>query len=435
MESVEAYLERKSEELNLLNGCLAKPLSLPTPGGVADVITTKFKIAAALKAEHILEDWAVTETAWAHTGRVRAGPFEFRYDYQRADLQVRGPAVYRLGRLRECSHTLYTASGMAAISALLSATARVLGEADLLALPGSYSETLEVVESHMRHLRLVKLNRLEDAGASASARVLLFDSCIPAEAYRETIASRPPPLDLIIFDTTCFAASSGRIRKVLNWAKCWKVPTVLVRSHTKLDSLGVEYGRLGSAVFGQDNGESQPPLTKALIHETSNAIRLFGGAALPAHFPPFVDAPSYQRLTNQRIAAIIRNTRRAARYLATALSRSAAELHFAHGLYLTLSSDRITTEKDAREAAEQLSCHVQNAGLPFRHAGSFAFDFGAAEWLHHGASDRYAVRIAVPDLPTKVWDEIVAAVRSWWSRNLASGAPTSTMTESPAAAS
>jgi hypothetical protein len=234
--------------------------------------------------------------------------------------------------------------------------------------------------------------------------------------YRETLACRPPPLDLIIFDTTCFANSSGRIRKVVDWAARWDVPIVLLRSHTKLDSLGVEYGRLGSATFAKMH-DSWGVLDR-LAGATRNTVRLFGGAALPAHFPPYVADPSYLRLTKQRIAAIIRNTRGSVRLLERALSRSAAELHFAHGLYLTLGSDRIANEQDARNAAERLSHHLEMKGLPFRHAGSFAFDFGAAEWLYHGASERYAVRIAVADLPTALWDEIVVAIGDWWSRNL-----------------
>jgi hypothetical protein len=93
-------------------------------------------------------------------------------------------------------------------------------------------------------------------------------------------------------------------------------------------------------------------------------------------------------------------------------------LHFAHGLYLTLASDHIGDENDAREVASELSADLQKAGLPFRHAGSFGFDFGAAEWMYHGVSRRYAVRIAVADLPSALWDEITAAIIKWWSRHL-----------------
>ena len=98
METVETYLTRKSEELDLLNGFLANPLTIRHPRSVAEVIEQKFHLAAALKAEHQLHDWATTETAWTHSFRPCSGPFEFRYDYQRADLEVRGAVLLFIGK-------------------------------------------------------------------------------------------------------------------------------------------------------------------------------------------------------------------------------------------------------------------------------------------------------------------------------------------------
>jgi hypothetical protein len=46
---------------------------------------------------------------------------------------------------------------MAAISALLLASMRLMSEADILVLPGSYGESLELIESYARQLRLVRL--------------------------------------------------------------------------------------------------------------------------------------------------------------------------------------------------------------------------------------------------------------------------------------
>src|SRR5581483_10650543 len=250
METVAAYFERKHRELRLLNGCLSSPLSLSHPRSVGEVIRHKFQLTAALKAEHALHDWAVTETAWAHPPQRRIGPFEFSYDYQRADLEVRGPSFYELDNERT-AETLYTASGMAAISALLLASRRLIDQGDILVLPGSYGEAQELIEGHARHLRLITLKRsLQEAiVATRSPRIFLLDSCAPASAFEATLRSSGAAIDLLIFDTTGFSGGSGRIRRVLNWARKSDVPAVMVRSHTKLDSLGAEYGRLGSAVF------------------------------------------------------------------------------------------------------------------------------------------------------------------------------------------
>ena len=418
METLETYLGRKCEEITLLNACLANPLALRRPVSASEVIEQKFHIAAALKAEHELHDWALTETAWAHPGRLRSGPFEFSYDYQRADLGVRGPSFYQFDNSAAAKATIYTSSGMAAISALLLASARIMPEADILVLPGAYGETVELIETHARHLRLVRLDGAvgEINCRTKRRRILLLDSCMPAAAFQAALHGANPQIDAVIFDTTCFSSGSGRIRRVLNWARRWDIPAVLVRSHTKLDSLGLEYGRLGSAVFvACEKSLAKQRMLDDLASDMRNAVRLFGGAALPAHFPPYIGTNAYRLLTDRRVAAILRNSRRTARYFASALATSSAELHFAHGLYVTLAPKRMLDEEQTRKIAAHLCDDLGKAGLPIRHAGSFGFDFAAAEWFHDSTRNRYLVRIAVPDLPTPLWNRIARAVVEWWS--------------------
>jgi hypothetical protein len=307
METVEVYSARKKEELDLLNSLLADPLTIRSPKLITEVIEQKFHLAAALKAEHVLHDWALTETAWTHSHRPRSGPFEFEYDYQRADLEVRGPSFYGFEK-QSGSKTVYTGSGMAAISALLMAMASIFPEADIVTMPNSYGETAELIDGHAKHLRRIELGRSLAEITSfrgSRPRILLLDSCTSVGAFEAIVKCAQPLLDLVVFDTTCFSSGSGHIVRALNWAHDTKIPIVLLRSHTKLDSLGVEYGRLGSVVF------TSGPHAKDLLTETRNAVRLFGGAALPAHFPPFVGAPAYRSLTNRRVAAILRNNRRA----------------------------------------------------------------------------------------------------------------------------
>ncbi len=417
METFEAYLQRKHEELRLLNDCLKDPLPLSSPRSVTEVVRHKFQLTAALRAEHALHDWAITETAWAHVGDRTNGPFAFKYDYQRADLEVRGPSFYAFDdeSMRE---TVYAASGMAAIAALLLASARVLGRAHILVLPGSYGETIELIEGYARHLRLLTMKgSLEELGWSTRLpKVMLLDSCAPG--FEGVLHCTSPALDLLIFDTTCFSSGSGRIRRALRWARNWQIPVVLVRSHTKLDSLGAEYGRLGSAAFvvavKNEPWASRSELN-ALPTEMRNAVRLLGGAALPAHFPPYIGSSSYRTLTNKRVAAILRNGRRTTRYFAAALAGLTAELHFPHGLYVTLGGPQPRDEQSARQAATEMSSDLSRVGFPIRHAGSFGFDFAATEWFHNSTTDRYSVRIAVPDLPTMLWDDLTDAIARWWA--------------------
>jgi hypothetical protein len=256
------------------------------------------------------------------------------------------------------------------------------------------------------------------AQRSSSFRILMLDSSAPAFAFEAALRCTRAAVDLLVFDTTCFAGGSGRIRRVLACARRWGAPAVMVRSHNKLDSLGAEYGRLGSVVFVDwtTRAGSQSRI-KDLATETRNAVRLLGSAALPAHFPPYIGTVRYRELTNKRLAAILRNGRRASRYFAAALPNLTAELHFEHGLYVTLHSASLIDEAAARQAAAAMSHDLGQQGLPIRHAGSFGFDFAAAEWFHHATTGRYSVRIAVADLPTTIWDDLTEAIVRWWSEH------------------
>jgi hypothetical protein len=151
-----------------------------------------------------------------------------------------------------------------------------------------------------------------------------------------------------------------------------------------------------------------------------NAIRLLGGAALPAHFPPYVGLPAYRELTRRRQAAILRNSRQARRYFRPTLPDSMDDACFAHGLYLTPKGASRFDESMARRAATGLSDDLKRAGFPIRHAGSFGFDFAATEWFRNPATGHQSVRVAVPDIPAPLWNDLVASIAKWWSTHCGS---------------
>ncbi|MGY2843741.1 hypothetical protein ACVIWU_006383 [Bradyrhizobium sp. USDA 4509] len=419
METMEAYLRRKHEELQLLDACLDHSFAPPTPKSINEAIALKFKLTAAIRAQHDLTEWTTTETAWSHRKKSFDSPFDFRYDYQRADLDVAGPSFYDLGEDIEWE-TVYTSSGMASISALLLASSHLFDRADIVSLPGTYGETLEFVEAYARHLRSITAVEVLGAPASgASHRILLLDSCASAKDFEACLRSPWAQFDLCIFDNSCLAGSSGKIARALRKARRCGVPMAMIRSHTKLDSLGVEYGRLGSTTFVRSAEADlwvRSPL-RNLPDEMRNAVRLLGGAALPAHFPPYVGSPEYRSLTTRRVAAIIRNSRRTAHFFRQALGDLVRQTNFAHGLYVLLKCRRPLDEEEARQAASEMSRDLGLAGFPIRHAGSFGFDFAATEWFHDMTTGAFSVRIAVPDLPTKVWDEQTWAIARWWNEH------------------
>ena len=162
----------------------------------------------------------------------------------------------------------------------------------MVVLPGTYGETLEFIQGYARYLNVIPPGGavLGKPAPNAPHRILLLESCALAKEFGACLRSSWSQFDLCIFDTTCFYGGSSRVRRALQRARREGVPIVMVRSHTKLDSLGAEYGRLGSTTFVRyrNNGILVLFRLEKLPEEVRNAVRLLGGAALPAHFPPYV---------------------------------------------------------------------------------------------------------------------------------------------------
>ena len=414
MQTTDSYLDRKRREIALLNRCLASALELPLPDSPAAAIEQKFQIAAALRAEQSLASWAVTETARPPTRRWRSGAYEFSFGYQRADLTVRAPAIYPIA-LRQS--TIYTSSGMSAIAALVTALLQMHEPIEVLATADCYSETRELMQRFGGRLRIVARGRRASDGAIApAARVLWLDSSAQSE-FLAFDASSVRGCDLVVVDTTCLGATSAKIRRVVAEAVGAGIPIVLVRSHTKLDCLGIEYGRLGSIVVAtgrEDFPSGRTAWARRLAAHARDAVRLFGWAPIPVHFPPFACGSEYQACNIARVSSIILNTRRLARTLATCLEGARIAM-FQHGLYLTVAPRGDLGIDDVKRAAGELAGALAGKGLAVKHAGSFGFDFVAVEWFPDQLRRKNVIRIAGADLPFEHTDRVAEGIGQWWS--------------------
>jgi hypothetical protein len=330
-------------------------------------LRSKMSAAARLKAEFARRQADCTETDWSGASHA-SGPYRFRYDYQRADLVVEGPDPYggALGDGR-LGPVIYTGGGMAAIATALIA---LRANAFRVVLPaGCYAETQE----------LVRLLRVEQG-----PEAVLVDSAAPTLDLHGVGHAR-----IGLFDTSCYAPTSRKLRRLVDLLLASVETLILVRSHHKLDMLGTEYGRLGSLVLMRLEGNADRIDLQTSLEDTA---RLIGAAARPEDFPPFAGRADYHRLTRSRTARIIANTRSLQQSLARA---GMPHVRFQHGLYVDVELATTKDRKRVSALAQQLAEAFETREL--RHAGSFGFDFTATEWTDHPSRDELALRIAPGD--------------------------------------
>lgn len=373
------FEERKRRELSLVSDGAGI-----WRGSPARQLGEKMRGAAKQKAHFILEHPDVTETNLSNK-TTRAGDFELDYSYQRADITVSASGFY--DPLPEMRGTMYTISGMSALAAALMAF-RDLGAIQLHYPPGSYAETSELAA-------LLGL-KVSAAPSPKGDEIVLADSAGPEAPTDESLAAAR----FVLFDTSCYAASSGHIRRIA--AKTNGACTLLVRSHTKLDTLGTEYGRLGSVTL---LAPQETPATSRIAKRLSDAIRLLGVAPIPMHFPPFSDESLFRQLSRDRVAQIIRNTR----ILRAQLARMGiASKRYHHGLYTTVETKYAKTPDSVRLVAARLTKHLAARGLPVRHAGSFGFDFVGLEWFTDSAKASTQLRLAAGDIEHSAMNEVAS---------------------------
>jgi hypothetical protein len=403
MESSSSYFRRKSKEVDIIRLCLDRSLRTEVVCSVEEIVQQKLELSIRLKAELANSATTLTETNVRNTAH-KIGPFTLNYGYQRADLKISGPEVYPWLD-RAPATTFYASCGMAAVSSLLIAINRVWPAADIVAPLGLYNETMEVIERCCPGLRI------RSTSSERTAKVLVLDSSVEWKLFDPDLVQSSLPYQMLILDTTCLSLNSGRIKLVLCWAKANKLPAVLVRSHTKLDSFGIEYGRLGSAVFVKSPAMDTDGMNRLeeLIAATQDSIRLLGAAAIPAHLPPFFGSSEYHHVSQQRIAAILNNGRFINSFLK---ERRMPVKRYQHGLFCVLCPPYLCGVGEAKELAADLSRRLRLKGLPVKYAGSFGFDFSALDAFPNGAA--YGTRLTFPDAPSATVKKLAEEISSSW---------------------
>ncbi len=420
METEAEYLRRKGREFELLNGLLDEPMSAVSVHGVQAVVQGKLALRARLLAQAFGGHPMLLETNIERDKRQTLGPWGLRYLYQRYELGIDGPSPYPCLRddlapaLIQELH--YFSSGMGAIAAVLMGLCRLCRvPPTVLALEDSYFETLQLLEwlpGSLRSRVLPCAERLAEAcqaprAAGEGPRVLLLDSIAAEDPSLVPGRLSPGAVDIVLYDSTCHEAGSDRVLAVAWAVDLLAVPVVMLRSHQKLDALGLEYGRMGSALFltGPGHRAMLQDFVSRWATRSDKYAQVLGSALVPGFLPPFAGMPAFEELNRERIRHTVAANQRAAGRLARALPGLDLRT-FHHGCFVTLRPpDPAGASKDALGATvmDLVALAAQRA-LPIRRATSFGFDFVALTVFPESGSDRSLLRVAFGDLPGSVVD-------------------------------
>jgi hypothetical protein len=397
-ETTFGYWERKNDEVALLREQLG--IDGPAIVTIPDLVRDKQYLRAQMIARFIAGHPHLTESNLGNPGMDVDGA-SLGFHYQRYDMRLRrkpfAPWIYPALASRHLSSLGFLCtSGMSAVTAALTALDLLHGETRPIYLaPDTYFETRQFVRDYLYQLKSV----FELPAVLVRCGALVLDSICHVDPLARLGACALDALCAVVFDTTCYDVSAPEIERVVERCRAAGVPCVLVRSHLKIDTLGLEYGRLGSIVIVLPR--PCPPARARFVRHLRRRIADFlvktgTGFSIASYFPLTSD-PAFRRLNQRRNAVMRDNNLRCAAALSEIVHpRSAARVvAYHHGRFLFLHTP--VGDRSGRQVGA-LAHALLEAGICARPAPSFGYDFTAITRLA-GPSfpDGDNLRISLPD--------------------------------------
>ena len=421
------HLAVKGAEVEYLRECL----ELPRAAGPADfdqLLQEKRELRGACLRRFACDDPNMRETALTTTRQPLSTPSRYRWGYQRFDLEIDAPPPYPTlgGALAECSWDLsFTASGMSAISAVLHAIA-LDAPLTLYHRPDAYFETPALVRELLpgSSTRAVP-EEPEDLGTisqpqSPALAGALIDS-FGERSHQDLLGALSGiDLDFVLMDSTCYDVASPRLEHILT-ACVERAPTFVVRSHVKLDQLGMEFGRLGSVLLLLPSG--LPPQRALRWMRGIRTIQCrYGTLPTVALLPPFLFDNARVELDTARAVRTAAVTGETAAALHARLDPQRFDvLRFHHGRFVGVSPRFSCTKQDVERWGRALATNAARRCGPMAHMNSFGFDWPTLDAIYDlrraGLGERPVLRVGAGDLPPSVRralvNDLVEAAAQW----------------------
>lgn len=349
----------------------------------------------ARKMRAIRKDYTLpcpwTESNPIHDMQATFSGYTIRYGYQRLNLSFPKPwadqpypDLKTLDR-KSNMHLLFTGSGqgasLAAFYALKTNGIRNVQTAEDI----SYYETTDL-------LGRIGLKINQKAKSSESA--FLLDS--------STLTKRGvaiPNCKYLVLDTTCWDRGDAIISKIVRTAIRRGIPVLLLRSHTKLDCFGTEWGRLGSIVTIAPAKLKEPyeKIKRSLIELSA----LFGVRAEIRGLYPFLNEKKHITKVRRWIHSIRSANAFVRQELARSLKTTKTDIvAFDHSLFFWIKLNGVPFDLLLNSEIHLIQ-QFKKAGISSLVIASFPWDFVAITTFEMSLQQKRKVsvlRVSIPPL-------------------------------------
>ena len=306
--------------------------------------------------------------------------YTFNYNYQRFDSQLNyNDYVSNFYNINDIhSKTIFTNCGMSSIFCVLYAISRI-GNYKVVYEKDTYFETQKIIKS-------LNLNH--------GKKIIYYDTISDNFNFDSKVNNK-----IIIIDTTCYHSYDFKefITKLLNNNNF----VIAVRSHVKLDMLGLEYAFLGSTTFFLSDKTNKTQLNnyKKIIYNTINIGGNIGVIASEKCIFPLLNNIDFIKLNDYRIRRIKFNKK----YFYEKNNENKCLTLHNHNLFLTL----ITNTNNIQELIDIVkSIAINSKGLCY-YSSSFGFDYIALDTYFDFCSKKNTIRISIGDVSKKVLNDFI----------------------------
>lgn len=408
-----SYVHSKTQELTFLSQLFSLPLpSLEQMGTYESWHLAKLELKNAARVQFFKQSSPLlSSTNLSGEKKLKIGQFSLSYSYQRSGLKLtdRHPFA-RLYPLAEGQHGgkswgILTRSGQTSTYLCLAALRLFLGEFKIHTQRGQvYYETKHLLKLHQKM-----------GQSSKQAQLYFIDSSTEVGAGSKV----PDQTTMAIIDTTCYVHGEEKLNQHLRFFSAQKIPVILLRSHLKLDCLGLEYASLGSLclVLPAKSTTSEERKFKRLYKIFYEMCQIQGGFASLEHIYPFYHQERFHQLNNQRWLQVKKNNATLEKLMKKMKLDPLLKMHtFGHQFFFWLEFPHKVPPQEFQLLGRALSF----LGVPYRFAESFGFDFVTLS-LFPNEQKTSTLRVAPGDVDADCFPFLAKALLSWLEKQMKQG--------------